>query len=176
MSFGKDLVKGIIRSAVNQLGRDSGRVVSNQLYGDAHAIPHRSVNGGGSLGSETIIGEPRDEKFEKLPQSPMWKTCAIIVLAFFFNIIGAICLIVAGRSKMAQSNHVKGLHIYSRPTYVPDSRYKEGVRYTGDILYRDKVMLEADEDETRQNEICANTYLYAGIGILLFYVIIFIIQ
>ena len=41
MSFLNNLLKGFIRSAVNQVGRDGGRVISNQLYGDAHASPVR---------------------------------------------------------------------------------------------------------------------------------------
>ena len=44
MRFFENLGKGLIRSAVNQIGRDGGRVVSNQLYGDAHSTPHRIVN------------------------------------------------------------------------------------------------------------------------------------
>lgn len=43
-SFINGLAKGFIRSAVNQVGRDAGRVVSNNIYGDAHSIPHRNVS------------------------------------------------------------------------------------------------------------------------------------
>lgn len=44
-SFFGQLAKGFIRSAVNQVGRDGGRVVSNQIYGDAHSAPIRGVSG-----------------------------------------------------------------------------------------------------------------------------------
>lgn len=44
MGFLGNLAKGFVRSAVNQVGRDTGKVVSNQLYGDAHATPIRNVN------------------------------------------------------------------------------------------------------------------------------------
>ena len=58
MGFGKNLAKGFVRSAVNQVGRDGGKVISNKLYGDAHSVPHRSVNGSGgqsqSVGLEEI--------------------------------------------------------------------------------------------------------------------------
>ena len=47
-SFINGLAKGFVRSAVNQVGRDAGRVVSNQIYGDAHSIPHRNVSSGGA--------------------------------------------------------------------------------------------------------------------------------
>lgn len=41
MSFLNNLIKGFIRSAVNQVGRDGGKVISNQVYGDKHATPVR---------------------------------------------------------------------------------------------------------------------------------------
>lgn len=39
MSFINSLLKGFIRSAVNQIGRDGGRVVSNKIYKGKHYIP-----------------------------------------------------------------------------------------------------------------------------------------
>ena len=39
MSFLNNLFKGFIRSSVNQVGRDGGRVISNQLYGDSYSSP-----------------------------------------------------------------------------------------------------------------------------------------
>ena len=41
MGFITQLGKGFIRSAVNQVGRDGGKVISNSLYGDAHSTPIR---------------------------------------------------------------------------------------------------------------------------------------
>ena len=38
-SFIQTLAKGFVRSAVNQVGRDSGRLVSNKFYKGAHATP-----------------------------------------------------------------------------------------------------------------------------------------
>lgn len=38
-----DLMKGFARSLVNQVGRDTGKVVSNSLYGDAHSTPIRRI-------------------------------------------------------------------------------------------------------------------------------------
>lgn len=43
-SFLNQLGKGFVRSAVNQVGRDTGKVVSNQAYGNAHSTPIRGVN------------------------------------------------------------------------------------------------------------------------------------
>lgn len=43
MSFLNSLIKGFVRSAVNQVGRDAGRVVSNRTMKGRHAIPHTRV-------------------------------------------------------------------------------------------------------------------------------------
>lgn len=42
-NFITSLGKGFIRSAVNQVGRDYGKTISNQVFGDAHATPVRMV-------------------------------------------------------------------------------------------------------------------------------------
>jgi hypothetical protein len=39
--FVKQLAKGFVRSAVNQVGRDGGKVISNKVYGDKHSRPVR---------------------------------------------------------------------------------------------------------------------------------------
>lgn len=39
MGFLTNLGKGFIRSAVNQVGRDGGRVLSNRIYGNKHSVP-----------------------------------------------------------------------------------------------------------------------------------------
>lgn len=44
MAFINDLAKGFIRSAVNQVGRDGGKVISNKLYGNRHSTPIRDVS------------------------------------------------------------------------------------------------------------------------------------
>ena len=56
MSFLKNLAKGFIRSGVNQVGRDGGRVISNQVYGDKHSIPIRNVGQAqsGALGQYSV--------------------------------------------------------------------------------------------------------------------------
>ena len=42
-NFFVNLGKGFIRSAVNQVGRDGGKVISNNLYGNAHSTPIRNT-------------------------------------------------------------------------------------------------------------------------------------
>jgi len=42
-SFGTQLFKGFFRSAVQQVGRDGGKVISNKVYKDAHSTPIRGT-------------------------------------------------------------------------------------------------------------------------------------
>ena len=44
MSFLNNLAKGFVRSAVNQVGRDGGKVISNKIYGNQHSTPI-NING-----------------------------------------------------------------------------------------------------------------------------------
>lgn len=43
MGLLSQLGKDFVRSAVKQVGRDGGKVISNQIYGDAHSSPVRGV-------------------------------------------------------------------------------------------------------------------------------------
>lgn len=44
MNFLTNLAKGFVRSTVNQVGRDTGKIISNKIYGDAHATPIKGVS------------------------------------------------------------------------------------------------------------------------------------
>ncbi|MBY5957689.1 hypothetical protein KUV50_06085 [Membranicola marinus] len=50
----------LIRSAINQVGRDMGRVVSNQIFKDAHSIPIRN-----SSASPSTRSSPRQKRVKK---------------------------------------------------------------------------------------------------------------
>lgn len=126
--FGK-LAKGFIRSAVNQVGRDGGRVISNQIYGDAHSTPIRKTGESSSTSSvketqESITINAGKTEYDAVisKELPLWIvaivcTCGLASIVAFF----------------------KGLHYYRKKsvTYkryeveqVPiyDKRYKSGVR------------------------------------------------
>ena len=167
MGFGKNLAKGFVRSVVNQMGRDGGKVISNQLYGDAHSVPHRSINGTG--------GQPQLDRLEEIylrterasaPSNARVVFC--VLLAFMFNIFGALVLLISGYSRWNSRYTIKGWNVYSTPTYSRDNRYRDGVRYEGDVLRREPVMLEADEWEVERNTTVARIYLAAGVCIILF--------
>lgn len=173
MGFGKDLTKGLIRSAVNQVGRDTGKVVSNQLYGDAHSVPHRSVGGSGQ--PEFVGTNEHEVRIERCEPPSGVLIFFHVFIAFLFNLFGAIALLIYGYSRWQSRYRVKGWRVYSVPTYHRDGRYRDGMRYTGDVLRRERIMLDADEWELERNTTVARTYLFSGAAILLFLVVILFI-
>lgn len=97
-SFINGLAKGFVRSAVNQVGRDAGRVVSNNIYGDAHSIPHRNVSAGGA-GRVSSVGKMEDEGVQPIVPSVgvawFWG-----FVGFVFSIIGGVVLLIVGYRKL----------------------------------------------------------------------------
>src|SRR5690606_25456099 len=93
MSFLKDLGKGFIRSAVNQIGRDGGKVISNQVYGDAHSIPIRQV-GGQTTANYSTSAETENliKKKEYIGIKFFWA----ILLSVFIPILGGLIVIYRG--------------------------------------------------------------------------------
>lgn len=157
-----ELAKGFVRSAVNQVGRDAGRVVSNNIYGDAHSIPHRNV----SAGRVSSVGKVEDEETVIIEPSE-GKAIAWCVVALFFNFLGAVILLVVGYRKL-KNKYVASAWLYeSQAVYVADGRYKAGERYDGHQLSRRKIEVSADEFMIEKNEKIAKIYLYAGFAILI---------
>lgn len=164
-SFINGLARGFIRSAVNQVGRDAGRVVSNQIYGDAHSIPHRNVSAGGA-GRITGVGKVEDERTVIIEPSE-GKAIAWCVVALFFNFLGAAILLVVGYRKLKNKYVASAWHYESQTVYVADGRYKTGERYDGHQLSKRKIEVSADEFMIEKNEKIAKIYLYAGFAILI---------
>lgn len=168
MSFISNLGRGFVRSAINQVGRDGGRVISNKVYGDAHAMPHRMVGGAASDG----VQDP-SERVERCAPTSTVTACFFVLLGMVFTLIGGVALLVAGMSRMKSIGIIKGWRYVSVPCYSRDGRYREGVRYEGDVLRRERIELEADEWEYEQNRKVARLYLYSGAFIVAVYVIMF---
>lgn len=164
-SFINGLAKGFIRSAVNQVGRDAGRVVSNNIYGDAHSIPHRNVSAGGA-GRITGVGKVEGEGTVIIEPSE-GKAIAWCVVALFFNFLGAVILLVVGYRKLKNKYVASAWHNESQAVYVADGRYKAGERYDGHQLSRRKIEVSADEFMIEKNEKIAKIYLYAGFAIFI---------
>ena len=173
-SFINGLAKGFVRSAVNQVGRDAGRVVSNQLYGDAHSIPHRNVSAGGA-GRVSSVGQVEDEGIQPIVPS----VCVAWIwgfVGFLFSIIGGVILLIVGYRKLKRKYTAYGWQYESRAVYVADGRYKRGERYDGHQLSRRRVEVEADEYIIARNEKIAKIYLYFGFAAVLGYILVMLVM
>ena len=173
-SFINGLAKGFIRSAVNQVGRDAGRVVSNNIYGDAHSIPHRNVSAGGA-GRITGVGKVVDEGVQPIVPSVgaawFWG-----FVGFVFSIIGGVVLPIVGYRKLKNKHTAYGWQYTSQAVYVADNRYKRGERYDGRQLSRRKVEIEADDYTIAINEKIAKIYLYFGFTAVLGYILTMLVM
>ena len=144
MSFLNNLLKGFIRSTVNQVGRDGGRVISNQLYGNAHASPVRVSQT--STTTQTI--EPQNT--DNIPYNFLSMAFAdylifkIITYSFFSIIIvliGSIYTYIRG----VEYSKKQTMEIYGTvrtAITTTDRRYRSGARVTG---YRNRKAVIAVE-------------------------------
>nr|DAK51002.1 MAG TPA: hypothetical protein [Caudoviricetes sp.] len=162
MGFAKNLGKGFIRSAVNQVGRDAGKVVSNQVYGDAHSTPHRIVD------NKTIHNNEDNETAEYIESHSTFGIFIRILLAFLCNILGGVVLLIYGIKKKSKASFATVYKYESVPTYENDRRYKSGVRYAGDITVKKKYQMQADSDTEQQNRRVADIYIWSGVAIIAF--------
>lgn len=162
-SFLGNLAKGFVRSAVNQVGRDAGRCVSNNVYGDRHSTPYRNVSGGGS---GRIAGYGDIEVESMMPMYPTTSSAMPwIIFAFFFNFLGGAMLMVNGYIKWTNRNMMKAQQVISQAVYVVDGRRKGGVRYDGHNRGTRKIVLQADETAVEANAKVAKLYIVAGAAI-----------
>ena len=143
-NFGKNLVKGFIRSAVNQVGRDTGKVVSNQVFGNAHSRPVRSVPSNLSssnflvdsstqakiLEIEDIPELTRDECIQyNLTKQPLMSSFYKILLyiSIMIPIIGWFSWFCFSLAQMLDTKvYYSGIH--TGRALVSDRRYKEGYK------------------------------------------------
>ena len=142
MGFGENLVKGFIRSAVNQVGRDGGRVISNKVYRNAHSTPLRitsdTIEGNSVEVSEQEITiadlKNKGYKPEYIKDGILWYV-GLFIGSFVFPLLGPVVWIY-----MAYKNFsAKGLAYYvntSEVTYTKDRRYRTGMRPSGNATVK----------------------------------------
>lgn len=196
MNFLSQLAKGFVRSTVNQVGRDTGRVISNQIYGNAHSTPIKGVtctdgvyydeNNGAPLSDQEFSSRIRMEglKIQYFTTHPLLKTfyfvlgifVTIMVIEFtniYYGLIPPAVLVVVGLCKgMAAQYQMTVFYTRSMPTYTQDRRYSTGRRVTGQTLGRiETTIMPTKSFKIKSWIICAVYILYA---IMLFIVSIHI--
>lgn len=137
MSFLGNLAKGFIRSAVNQVGRDGGKVISNNVYGDKHTIPTRNINNEvqnfiTANNSQTVDrADLLQEGFkEELMSNGVVMNIFIIIGSFSLPILGSLYWAIIGLMNLFK-NTTKFYTFKQQAVYKSDRRYSSGKRLEG---------------------------------------------
>jgi len=168
MSFLKQLGKGFIRSAVNQVGRDGGRVVSNKVYGDAHSIPIRQV--GSQSTTNTQTSNSTNTQTENLIQKKEYigiKFFWAILLSIFLPILGGLIVIYRGFVNF-NKDYITLQRIEKQSVYASDKRYSTGRRYEGHKEVAVPVKVGIDEKQKSRNRFKSYGYFLIGLFGLFF--------
>ncbi|WKV11464.1 SH3 domain-containing protein [Marivirga harenae] len=169
MSFINNLFKGFVRSAVNQVGRDGGKVISNKVYGDKHSKPIRIVDNSHSqsqahkVSRENLVSRGDVESEGLFPESVNISIVKVIfsfLFTFIFPIVGPIYWIY----KSIKSFSKRSVRFYSIERigiYKEDKRFKTGRRLEGyrDVKSKTNVTAEATDKELKTLKINAIIYL-----------------
>lgn len=155
MGFIENLAKGFVRSAVNQVGRDTGKVVSNKIYGNAHATPIKGISQSEGLyydeGSDIPMSDAdlairiynEGYKVKYFNTNPFFKLigwnlgglASTLLIAGehpYYAMIPPALLILVAICKIAIAR--KEMMIYRKKeiaTYKRDNRYTSGKRFVG---------------------------------------------
>ena len=161
-SFLIQLGKSFIRSAVNQVGRDGGKVISNQTYGNQHSVPIR------------IVVDADTGKFE-IPEGLHAKkdySILKIICAFFLSLIpylGGAILIYRGIVNCFRKTR-KLYKTEQKANYVQDRRYKSGARFVGTT---DVQVIAGEVEDAKYLKVCLVKgifYLVIGVGSIAFFI------
>lgn len=156
MSFLGNLAKGFVRSTVNQVGRDTGRVISNKIYGDKHSSPVRGIaysdgNYYNEDSNELISPDEFNNKLNEggykikhftsspLAKAFLWSMGFIVTIFInaydggYWKFLAPAMLSLMGILKLLAS--LKTMCIYKNKQvgmYKTDMRYRDGKRYVGE--------------------------------------------
>jgi hypothetical protein len=163
-----NLGKEFINAAVRQVGRDAGRIVSNTIFGDAHAIKIKNVTFNESqmqyIDTETndivkrdfIIKEAIDNgyeiKKEGLTKSEWFGLIAFTLLLPFplVGLIGPLWALIYSFYDKGVFGFEYASKMVERMAYKKDARYRNGLRPAGMELVEDKIYIPPTEEQEKK--------------------------
>lgn len=138
-NFLNSLGKGFIRSAVNQVGRDYGKTISNQIFGDAHATPVRAVK----TDRSNILwapGQPNKENEIEYHQQDIinWQDIVCLILSPIMLFIGPVVYGIFTLVYLLPST--TSFTVYTNePRRIPDRRYSVGYRVEPRGVHKERI-------------------------------------
>lgn len=178
MSYFNKLAKGFIRSAVNQVGRDGGRVVSNKVYKGKHSKPiyyHDPNVQQSSFQSGEVLSEANDlSEIDWNVQPNLIKSHPLVTFlkGYFIHIVPIFGFFIA-IYKIFSSLNKRNATIYAVvENQIPDKRYKTGYRVDGNILVETNNRRELIPEEKKYFR---NKGLIYAFAMILFYLTVYFI-
>lgn len=162
MSFVGNLSKEFIRSAVSQVGRDGGRIVSNQVYDNSFSVPVDSIS------NRSTSTSPLLEEKEYIYVKFIWA----IFLSFVIPYLGSFIVIIKGFINYF-NKYTSMYRIEQRAVYKTDNRYSNGRRFLGMQGVKISTDVKLTPEQQRFKRIKAIGYFVIGFGVIVFYTIVF---
>ncbi|RTY80624.1 hypothetical protein EKL97_10160 [Flavobacterium sp. LS1P28] len=161
MSFINNLAKGFVRSVVNQVGRDGGKVISNKVYGNSHSTPIKIAGSNNIYTSDNLI-EEKECVYIKF----FWA----ILLSTLIPLIGSLIVIYRGYVNI-KKNKTSMYKIEKQPVYSIDRRHTTGKRLNGYREIKVPFYIEIDEKQKAKNKFKSIGYFVISFSILIIYII-----
>lgn len=172
MSFTSNLIKGFIRSAVNQVGRDGGRVISNKIYQNNHSTPISHTNILQNINNLEEVPQHQQERINT--SNNIIKYIVAFIFTYSLPIIGSIITMIYGAIKMGKTSK----NIYKteqKRVQIADKRYKEGYRLENKMVtYTIKEPLSTENLLIVQKK--GKTYLLIGVSYIVVFILILIVS
>lgn len=143
-SFISNLAKGFVRSAVNQVGRDGGRVISNNIYNGQNYVP---------IDKPQQSSQPiRNEAYAQIPNNAIYanptlssgKYIFLVLLSLICFPLGTLGVFIYGLVRYNKTD-MKVSWDEMHHQYTVDRRYKSGQRYAGIQTTTHSSTVPADE-------------------------------
>lgn len=173
------LGKGFVRSAVNQVGRDYGKTISNQVFGDAHATPVRMVRMEKGYIAHRTDGYVQDDGTMDIPYHKQevfnWQDIVCLILSPIVVILGP--LFYGGYAAYYLFKNSTTFIVWSDcPKRIADRRYKCGYRLEEQGIHKERIEVKnqyLDSKTIWKGKIKGFIWLVAlGINISIHYLIL----
>lgn len=140
-NFITQLSKGFVRSAVNQVGRDYGKTISNQIFGDSHATPVRMVKIDRGHVTHSLHHTQQDGVTEVAYHKQEifnWQDIACLILSPLVIIVGPLVYGVYAAYYLFK-NSTTFIVWSDCPKRIADRRHKCGYRLEAQGIHKEKL-------------------------------------
>jgi hypothetical protein len=162
------LFGSFVRSAVNQVGRDTGRAISNQVLGNAHSTPVRQVE---QLSYRRLSAEesPLDTNYVEIIEYVPIKWFWAAFISFLLPIVGGLIIFFRGVINI-NKKHMQAHIIEAHEVYQRDRRFSTGRKLLGQKNIYTEVKVDISPRRRRINITKCTGYIIIGAGTIAFYI------